>query len=448
MLLEYFGEHNEFYSLKVGRNTSKITHGRYELTKNRLQEFLKKEYHLSDIPVWEITPVFVEKFFIFLQNDHKCCNNTALKFLQRFRSVFYYIKNTGADIKADPFACFRFQKEKVTREVLTQEEINRIYNKEFETERLRQIRDVFIFAVYTGLSYIDLAQLVPDNIRTAFDGHKWIMINRQKTNEPSNIRLLDIPLEIIRRYEGRLNEKLLPICSNQRMNEYLKEIASLCGINKPMTCHVARHTFATTVALGNDVPMESVQTMLGHADIKTTQIYAHVVDTKLSRDMEKMAQKVNSRMPEDNKGLYDPQIILDKKDKEENKASISAHNNMVEIIDETFFIAKHANLKEVTERDYYFSVVENNFKVIYSSTSVKLITNGIEFIIGSKSFGNILGGFYSLDFRTGGYDDFRYGKASLKGFYELPVNIVSLNLFVSYDTTFSPLVNSCDNFLT
>jgi len=231
MLLEYFGEHNEFYSLKVGRNTSKITHGRYELTKSRLQEFLKKEYHLSDIPVWEITPVFIEKFFIFLQNDHKCCNNTALKFIQRFKSVFYYIKNTGADIKADPFACFRFQKEKVTREVLTQEEINRIYNKEFETERLRQVRDVFIFAIYTGLSYIDMAQLVPNDIRTAFDSHKWIMINRQKTNEPSNIRLLDIPLEIIKRYEGQLDGKLLPICSNQKMNEYLKEIASLCVYN-------------------------------------------------------------------------------------------------------------------------------------------------------------------------------------------------------------------------
>lgn len=228
MLLEYFKEHNDFYSLKVGRCTSKITYKRYELTKSRVEEFLKSEYHLSDIPVIELTPVFIEKFFVYLQNEHKCCNNTALKFVQRFRSVFYYIKNTGADIKVDPFACFRFQKEKVTREVLSQKEIDILYKKRFTTDRLNQIRDVFIFACYTGLSYIDMAQLTPDSVRTAFDGHKWIMINRQKTNVPSNIRLLDIPLEIIERYSGQQKgDKLLPICSNQKMNEYLKETADI-----------------------------------------------------------------------------------------------------------------------------------------------------------------------------------------------------------------------------
>lgn len=242
MLLEHFAEHNEFYLLKIGRDTSQITYGRYELTLTRLKEFLKKEYKLSDIPVMELTPIFIEKFFLFLQQDHSCNNNTALKFVQRFRTVFNYIKSTGADIKIDPFVSFRFKTKKVVREVLTQEEIDVIYHKDFLTDRLRQVRDIFIFMCYTGLSYIDVAQLTEDNIKNAFDGHQWVMTSRQKTNVPSNIRLLEIPMEIVERYRGKQKGgKLFPVCSNQKMNEYLKEIATVCGINKPVTCHVARH---------------------------------------------------------------------------------------------------------------------------------------------------------------------------------------------------------------
>lgn len=237
MLLEHFTAHNEFYLLKIGRDTSQVTYGRYELTKARLKEFLKSEYKLSDIPVMELTPIFIEKFFLFLQNNHNCSNNTALKFVQRFRTVFNYIKSTGADIKIDPFVSFRFKTKKVVREVLTQEEIDAIYTKDFLTERLRQVRDIFIFMCYTGLSYIDVAQLTEDNIKTAFDGHQWVMTSRQKTNVPSNLRLLEIPLAIIEKYKGKQKDgKLFPICSNQKMNEYLKEIATVCGIDKPVTC--------------------------------------------------------------------------------------------------------------------------------------------------------------------------------------------------------------------
>lgn len=243
MLLEHFTEHNEFYALKVGKDTSQITANRYKLTKLRLQEFLKAEYNLSDIPVFELTPVFVEKFFLYLRNIHNCSNNTALKFIQRFRAVFFYIKNTGADIKINPFGTFKFRTTKVVREILTQEELDIIYKKEFLTERLGQVRDIFIFMCYTGLSYIDVAQLTKDNIKTAFDGHQWVMTKRQKTSVPSNIRLLEIPLAIIEKYKGQQTSgKLFPICSNQKMNEYLKEIATICGINKLITCHTARQS--------------------------------------------------------------------------------------------------------------------------------------------------------------------------------------------------------------
>ncbi len=296
MLLEHFAEHNEFYLLKIGRDTSQITYGRYELTKVRLKEFLKTEYKLSDIPVMELTPIFIEKFFLFLQQEHNCNNNTALKFVQRFRTVFNYIKSTGADIKIDPFVSFRFKTKKVVREVLTQEEIDAIYKKEFLTERLGQVRDIFLFMCYSGLSYIDVAQLTEDNVKTAFDGHQWIMTSRQKTNVPSNIRLLEIPLEIIEKYKGKQKDgKLFPVCSNQKMNEYLKEIATICGIDKPVTCHLARHTFGTTVTLANGVPIETVSKMLGHTDIRTTQIYAKIVDRKLSTDMDNLARNYQRR---------------------------------------------------------------------------------------------------------------------------------------------------------
>lgn len=180
--------------------------------------------------------------------------------------------------------------------MLTQEEIDMIYQKDFLTERLRQVRDIFIFMCYTGLSYIDVAQLTEDNIKTAFDGYQWVMTSRQKTNVPSNIRLLEIPLIIIERYRGKQKDgKLFPVCSNQKMNEYLKEIATLCGIDKPVTCHVARHTFGTTVTLANGVPIETVSKMLGHTDIRTTQIYARIVDKKLSSDMNSLAKAYRTK---------------------------------------------------------------------------------------------------------------------------------------------------------
>ncbi|WP_165025137.1 site-specific integrase [Dysgonomonas sp. ZJ279] len=155
-LLQYFTIHNEQYKLKVGNTTSRITYSRYELTKERIEKFIKKEYKLSDIPLPEIDFLFVEKFYLLLRNDHDCSNNTAMKFIQRFRSVFTFSINLGAEVKINPFANFKFHNEKVHREVLTQEEIDTIYRKEFLTERLSQIRDVFIFMCYTGLSYIDV----------------------------------------------------------------------------------------------------------------------------------------------------------------------------------------------------------------------------------------------------------------------------------------------------
>lgn len=294
-VISYFDKFIEQYKLKVGTTATHKTYTRYVLTRERLVEFMKEHYKVPDLPIKEINLAFIDEFYLYIRNNTKCNHNSTLKFLQRFRSVLYYARNSGL-IFHDPFGNFRFRFERVDRNYLSQEELDTLYNKVFASSRLSQVRDIFLFSCYTGQSYVDIFDLTEDKIKKAFDGHLWIMNKRHKTNVNSNVRLLDIPLQILAKYKGKQkNGKVLPVISNQKMNDYLKEIGDICGLDMKITFHIARHTFASTVALGNDVPMESVQTMLGHADIKTTQIYAHVVDTKLSRDMEKMAQRVNNR---------------------------------------------------------------------------------------------------------------------------------------------------------
>ena len=294
-LIAYFTQFNEQYKQKVGITVTQRTYTRYELTKQRLIEFMQEKYHVTDKQVREINTIFIENFYLYLRNTSQIANNTAMKFVQRFRTVLNYAKNTGLDF-IDPFANYRFNFEKVDRGYLEQAEIDHIHNKKFTSKRLEQVRDMFIFSCYTGLSYIDLCNLTPDNIKTGFDGKLWIMTKREKTGVDSNIPLLEIPRQILTKYEGRIkNGKLLPVISNQKMNDYLGEIAQICEIDKRITFHMGRHTFATEICLTQGVPIESVSKMLGHSNIQTTQIYARVVDRKVSHDMNVLERKINSR---------------------------------------------------------------------------------------------------------------------------------------------------------
>ena len=294
-LVEYIDLHNQQYENRVGINTTRTTFIRYKLVKERVQDFLRLKYNVSDIPIRDLTPVVLENFYLYLRKDCKCENNSSMKTMQRLRKIVYFAKNMG-EAMADPYQSFRVHFESVDREILTQEEIDIIYNKEFITGRLEQIRDVFIFACYTGLSYIDVSNLTEDNIQEAFDGNLWVMTKRSKTNVNANIRLLDIPKEILAKYKGSQKDgKCLPVVSNQKTNEYLKEIATICGISKKLTFHLARHSFATTITLSNGVPIESVSKMLGHTNIRTTQIYAKITDRKISKDMDALAQKYSKR---------------------------------------------------------------------------------------------------------------------------------------------------------
>ena len=192
----------------------------------------------------------------------------------------------------DPFANYHFHLELVDRGFLADEEILKIVNKKLTIPRLSLVRDIFIFSCFTGLSYIDVANLTPEHL-VNMDDKQWIMTKRQKTNVESNILLLDIPKQIIAKYSHKTyrDGKLFPVLSNQKMNAYLKEIADICGIGKNLTFHMARHTFAT-MSLSKGVPMESVSKMLGHTNLKTTQIYARITNKKIEHDMEELAGKL------------------------------------------------------------------------------------------------------------------------------------------------------------
>jgi site-specific recombinase XerD len=292
-LLEYFDLHNKQYAMKVGYSTSNITYNRYQLLRERLESFLKENYSISDISINEVTPIFLDSFYIYIRNRYKSANNNAMKAMQRLRRIFYFAKNTGLNIP-DPFWNFNMNFETMERDFLCQKEIDAIQNKEFSTKRVEQVRDIFIFSCYTGLSYIDLCNLKESNIHTAFDNSLWIMSKRQKTNVQFNVRLLNIPLQILDKYKGSQKDgKILPVISNQKLNEYLKEIADLCNVTKNLTFHMARHSFATTIALSNGVPIETVSKMLGHKSIKTTQIYAKITDLKMNNDMQKLAEIID-----------------------------------------------------------------------------------------------------------------------------------------------------------
>jgi site-specific recombinase XerD len=309
MLLELFTKHNEDVNKQVGISKSAATYQKYEVTRKHLEKFIKEKYNVSDISLKEINHMFISDFEVYLLTTGKCNANTTAKFMQFFQRIIIMAKNNGW-IYADPFASYKIRIMKVDRGYLTEDELDKISNKEFASKRLEQVRDIFIFSSFTGLAYIDVKNLREEHIRTSFDGKLWIMTKRQKTNTNSNIPLLDIPQQILNKYKGTLpNENILPIVSNQKMNAYLKEIGDICGIEKRLTFHLARHTFATTVTLAKGVPIESVSKMLGHTNIKTTQIYARITDGKVSNDMAALAEKINPKKVEQPSG-YKSKIDL------------------------------------------------------------------------------------------------------------------------------------------
>jgi len=288
MLLGILKDHNHRMEALVGTEYAAGTLKRYKVLERHTIAFLNDRFKASDFDIKKIDYAFVIDYEFYLRTVRQMGNNAVVKHMKMFRKILNICLNNSW-IQVDPFANFKGTYKKVDKAILTQQEIELIAGKEFVSERLSQVRDTFLFCFYTGLAYSDVQKLKISDISVGFDREHWIIIQRVKTDENCHIPLLPEARSIIDRYKNHpfclLRGNLLPVPSNQKMNEYLKEIAVLCGINKAMTSHVARHTFATTVTLQNGVPIETVSKMLGYTNILTTQFYAKIMDLRVSKDM-------------------------------------------------------------------------------------------------------------------------------------------------------------------
>ncbi len=301
MTLEVFKEHNEQMDRLSDKSISKSTAKRYWTCYNHVEQFIKEEYKANDYPMSNINHHFISKFEYFLKTKRECNHNSALKYVNNFKKIIRIaLANQWMD--RDPFYNYKVQFETVEREFLNEEEVQKLVEKDLHLDRLKLVRDMFVFSCYTGLAYSDVKKLSSADITKGIDGGKWIRIKRTKTKSLSSIPLLPVAEEIIERYqdhpEVQKGNCILPVLSNQKSNAFLKEIAMMCGIKKPLTTHLARHTFATTITLTNGVPIESVSKMLGHKDLRTTQHYAKIVDRKISDDMKALKIKLAAKEQE------------------------------------------------------------------------------------------------------------------------------------------------------
>jgi len=301
LILEVFTQHNSDMEKLIGKDYADGTLTCFSTTYDHAKAFILWQYGAEDKDIRKLDYYFMERFSFWLKTVKGCNHNTTMKYVANFKKiVLICVKNKW--LPADPFPDFELSRKAVYRQPLTQTELNKIIKKDFQNDRLRHVRDVFVFSCYTGLAYADVKKLTSSEIITGVDGKLWISTYRQKTETQCAIPLLPVAKQLVDNYANHpkcANElKVLPTLSNQKMNAYLKEIADLCGIDKLLTFHLARYTFATTITLSNGVPIETVSKMLGHTTLKQTLHYAKILHTKISADMAPLREKFAIAAPE------------------------------------------------------------------------------------------------------------------------------------------------------
>lgn len=293
-LLHAINYHNDMLSKKVGLEVSKATYTKYQTLKKHITNFLLEHFKRKDMFLRELNYQFVSQFEMHLKTKCRISHNPTMKYIQLLKTVVH-LAVANDWLQTNPFKSFKCSIQVKERGYLTAEELIIVQAKQITISRLKIVRDMFVLSCYTGLAYADIKKLSSQHLITQQDGSRWIVLNRTKTEVRSAIPLLPTARQILDLYEPPFVPDnitpLLPVLSNQKMNAYLKEIGDICGITKSLTFHLARHTFATTVTLTNGVPIESVSKMLGHTNLKTTQHYAKVVDTKIKHDMLQLQTK-------------------------------------------------------------------------------------------------------------------------------------------------------------
>ena len=287
-LLGYFRSHIEYFEKRIGVNrTAKSAHT-YHCAREHVERFLSERLRLSDIPFSALDRSFIDKFDLYLRTERELAPNTIVLYMARLHTVVNKAIAAGI-ITADPFAGYEPPRPERKRRYLTREELQRLMTTPLPSQRIYLVRDLFLFSCYTGISYGDMCRLTAANLETSEDGTTWIKATREKTNVEFEIPLLDLPLHIIDKYHDTTSDgKLLPIYGNKG----LKLLAATCGIDRKLTFHMARHTYATEITLSHGVPMETVSRMLGHSRVDTTQIYAQVTNDKIETDTQSLDKRI------------------------------------------------------------------------------------------------------------------------------------------------------------
>jgi len=294
-LIEVYQYHNDQFEKLVGSEFSYGTYKKFKSALKSLKAFLEWKFKKNDVYITEVNHKFITDYEFYLKSVHKLQHNSAMVNVKKLKKILRQcVANDWLD--KDPFKSYKITTKETHRNFLLKDELETLLNKNISVKRLDQVRDIFLFSCYTGLSYTDVMLLTRKDISIGIDGEQWIFTTRIKTDTASRIPLLPIAKSILEKYSKDpdiINSgRLLPKLTNQRLNSYLKEIGDICEFRKVLTFHCARHTFATTVTLTNGVPIETVSKMLGHKSLRTTQIYAKILDSKVSSDMQVLKQKL------------------------------------------------------------------------------------------------------------------------------------------------------------
>ncbi|KAF9659605.1 site-specific integrase [Tenacibaculum sp. ZH5_bin.1] len=282
-ILEVFETHNKRAEKLIGKDYVLPTIWKFKQSKNLLKDFIQHKYKKSDYLFKDLTYNFITEYEFYLKTEKKLAQSTTCKAIQRFRKI---IKIALAEkyLQSDPFLLYKCKRTKTEIIFLTTEELKKLEKHKFKQERLQIIKDLFVFCCYTGLAFKEMSNLNSNHIVKGFDKNDWIQMKRKKTKTKISIPLLPKANKILKKYNYEF-----PHISNHKFNSYLKEIADIVGINKHLTHHIARKTFATTVLLYNGVPMEIVSELLGHSNMNITQAhYGKIVQIKVSKEIDKL----------------------------------------------------------------------------------------------------------------------------------------------------------------
>lgn len=294
-LVKHYEYLNEKFYKNVGVNRSVDTYKRYCVALNHLKKFLHKKYKVRDMAFQALNSTFVKSFDLYLRADLGFSNHTIVNIMARLHLVIKSAMDNGL-IRQDPFIDYEYISQPLVARCLSEEEFNLILKTPLPKDNMNLVRDVFIFSCMTGLAFSDLRNLTPEHLKQAEDGAWWIHTARKKTGTPCHIPLMELPLQLIKKYKGISDKgRLFPMLSCSKTNINLKKIAKICGIERCLTFHQARHTYASLITLSQGVPMDTVRELLGHRDWRSTRIYAHLTQKKIGDDMVNLQSKIEGK---------------------------------------------------------------------------------------------------------------------------------------------------------